>query len=100
MSTSKKQIELALERLSEVSGLPITRDEAQKKGADKFLHAEYANCYGGWRLVMVKLNSGAHSGAFGGNGTEPRMKPQEFYTYLNGLINGVECAKKLQTKKP
>lgn len=75
----KKQISYKLEYLRKLTGLN--------------LFADYAACYGGYRLDLVG-EGGTRYGAFGMSSIEPRMKAKEFLTLLNGLIAGIEYGRK------
>jgi hypothetical protein len=47
---------------------------------------EFASVYGGYRLVKVNNKSGGHSGCFGGNGCENRIKFAEMINKLQTII--------------
>lgn len=47
---------------------------------------DFAATYGGYRLVLVDNNSGAHYGCFGGNGCEARIKYDAMLNKLNTII--------------
>jgi hypothetical protein len=92
MRTTDKQVQTIFARLLEVSGLPGNEDEATARGLDRFLAMEYAREFGGYRLIMVKIGSYSHAGAFGGNGSEARLKASEMYTRIKSLIDGIDFA--------
>jgi hypothetical protein len=81
---NKKQIDRQFEILKELTG--------ETKGYHLFI--DYASIYGGYRLVNVKEENGAHFGAFGQSSACPRMSAKEFYAYLAGLIEGIKHFKK------
>jgi hypothetical protein len=51
---------------------------------------DYNSVYGGYRLVKVKEETGAHYGAFGGNGCESRVDYKTFLIKLNTIIETVK----------
>jgi Flp pilus assembly CpaF family ATPase len=63
---------------------------AKTANCKSYLAIDYAACYGGRRLVMVNSLNGGHNGAFGQSSSCSRMKPNEFYLYLTGLIEGIK----------
>lgn len=76
-------------------GLATSRAEAKEKGLDSFLFLEYASVYGGYRIVTVKVENGAHYGALGYSSTCSRMSAKEMYAALNGILQGLQQAKAL-----
>ena len=60
---------------------------------NKNLKLEYNSHYGGYRLVNVNPENGGHSGAFGGNGCEPRLKASLMYDKLHTIIATLEYTK-------
>lgn len=52
---------------------------------------DHAPIYGGYCLVMVKDENGAHYGYFGGNGTESRLTAKEFHAKLTGILEGAKA---------
>ena len=78
MKTTRKQLNVLLNEIVNLTG-------------NKNLQLEY-NQYGGYRLVNVNPNNGAHCGAFGGNGCEPRLKASEMYNKLHTIIATLEYA--------
>ena len=90
MRTTEKQLNNLVKVICDITGLSNNRAQAIEKGQDKYLSLEYASCYGGWRLINVGVKNGAHYGAFGGNGTENRLKAYEMYIKLDSIINGLE----------
>lgn len=72
MRTTQKELNDLLKDICDITGLSNNKEQAIKQNQDKYLVLENASCYGGWRLVNVGVNNGAHYGAFDGNGTEQR----------------------------
>lgn len=93
MKTTEKEISQLIAKISQLTGIANSRKSAIENGQDKFLSYENAACYGGYRLIMIGVNNGAHYGAFNWSSTEPRLKPAVFAERLNGLIVGLESAK-------
>lgn len=77
MRTTKKQLNLLLNEIVKLTG-------------NNNLQLEYNSIYGGYRLVNVNPDNGAHYGAFGGNGCEPRLKASEMYNKLHTIIATLE----------
>jgi len=84
-------------QIADELGFATSRKEAQEKNLDSFLFLEYASCYGGYRIVTVKTESGAHYGALGYNSTCSRMKATEMYAALSGILQGIELSKQSVT---
>lgn len=55
---------------------------------------DFNSTYGGYRLVLVNLSNGGHSGCFGGNACEPRVKFSEFENKLRTIISVCQYFKK------
>jgi hypothetical protein len=66
----------------------LQKVEYLKKLTGLNLQAEYASCYGGWRLIAIG-ECRAHRGCFDRNPIHPRQKAKEFNQYITGLIAGV-----------
>lgn len=96
--TKSQILENLLKEIGQLTGMAVSSDEAKEKGLDKFLFIENAPVYGGYRLINVKLDNGAHCGAFGGNGCEARMKFKEFKTKLESILDGLEYAERIRKK--
>lgn len=47
---------------------------------------DYHSAYGGYRLVLIKNENGAHYGCFGGNGTEKRVPFQQMCDKIRTII--------------
>lgn len=62
--TKQQLLDLLLKEVSEL--VPA--------GAGYHYQIEYNSIYGGYRLIKVNDANGGHSGAFGGNGCEARIK--------------------------
>lgn len=93
MRTTEKQLNDLVKHICDLTGKANNKEMAIKNNQDKFLALENAPIYGGWRLITVGVNNGAHYGAFGGNGTEARLKASEMATKLKGIIAGLEFNK-------
>ncbi len=94
MKTTETQISKLVAEVAKVAGLSNNKKAAIEVGQDKYLSYENAACYGGYRLIMVGVNNGAHYGAFDFSSTCPRQKPAVFALMLESLIMGLETAKK------
>lgn len=96
--TKSQILESLLKEIAKLTGGAVSSEEAQTKKLDKYLFIENAPVYGGYRLINVKMGSGAHFGAFGGNGCEARIKFKEFKTKLESILDGLEYAEKMNKK--
>lgn len=96
MKTTKKLLERLIADIAIKLNLATSKDEAKEKQQDKYLELEYASIYGGYRVVMVGVNNGAHYGAFGENGTETRLKASEMEVKLSGILSGIEVTAKIK----
>ena len=85
MRTSKTQIERVFNNICKLTN--STKDNPENQ---YYLAIDFASCYGGYRLVNVRKESGAHYGAFGKSSTYPRMKASEFLLYLEGIEAGLK----------
>ena len=87
---NKTQLTAQLNKIAALSNQATNREQAAKLGKDCFLHLDYASCYGGYRVVNVKIGSGAHYGAFGGNGCESRLSAAKMAIKLDGILQGLQ----------
>jgi hypothetical protein len=85
-----KYLNELLAEVGQLSNQPTTEAQAKEMGTDRYLHLEYAACYGGYRIVNVKISNGAHFGAFGGNGCEGRVSASKMAIRLEGIISGMQ----------
>ena len=96
--TNTQHLNSILESIAEITGEATSKDQAIEKGHERFLYIEYASAYGGYRLVSVGVNNGAHYGVFGGNGCESRLKYKEMVIKLEGILAGLNCLNTLLQK--
>lgn len=96
---TKKELYSAFERLAELSGYATTEEQARAKSQPYFLYMEYNKVYGGYRIVLTKIDTHGHAGAFGGNGSEGRLNSREMYTKIHGIIQGILFARALDLAK-
>jgi len=96
--TNTQHLNSLLAEIAEITGEATSKEEAKEKGHERYLFIEYAAPYGGYRLVNVGVNNGAHYGAFGGNGCEARLKYKEMVIKLNGILAGLNCLNTLLQK--
>jgi len=97
--TNEQHLNSLLNNIAEITGEATSREQAIKKGHERYLYLENASIYGGWRLVGVGVNNGAHYGAFGWNGCEPRLKYKLMVTKLEGILAGLNCLQTLINKE-
>lgn len=96
--TNAQHLKNLLESIAEITGEATNQEQAKEKGHERYLFLENASAYGGWRLVNVGVNNGAHYGAFGGNGCEARLKYKEMVIKLEGILAGLECLQTIINK--
>jgi hypothetical protein len=72
----------------------ILLSDIKDLSGQKNLQIEYNSTYGGYRLITVNPENGGHSGAFGGNGCEPRLQKKYFEMKLRTIISTLESCKK------
>lgn len=89
MRTTKKTLQYFVELIAEKANLATNKEQAIKMGLDKYLYLEYNSVYGGYRLVNVGINNGAHYGAFGGNGCEANLKASNMLIKLRAINEGI-----------
>jgi len=96
--TQAQHLNQLLSDIAEITGEATSKEQAKEKGHERYLYLEYASAYGGWRLVGVGVNNGAHYGVFGGNGCEARLKYKEMVIKLDGILAGLRCLQTLINK--
>ena len=94
MRTTEAQLNNLVKQICDLTGMSNNKAQAIEKGQDKYLALENAACYGGWRLINVGVNNGAHYGAFNFGSTDARVKASEMATKLRGIIAGLEYKNK------
>lgn len=93
MKTSQKEISLLIKEICDLSGLKNSKALAIQHKHKAYLAYDYAPIYGGYRLIMVRLEGGGQYGAFGYSSTEPRDKARVFAIKLRGIIAGLNYDK-------
>ena len=96
--TNAQYLNNLLEEIAGITGEATTKEKAKENGHERYLFIEYAAGYGGYRLVNVGVNNGAHYGAFGWNGCESRLKYKEMVIKLEGILAGLNCLNTLINK--
>lgn len=97
--TNAQHLNQLLNNIAEITGEATSNEHAKEKGHERFLYIEYASIYGGYRLVNVGVNNGAHYGAFGCNGTEARLKYPVMVVKLESILAGLNCLQTLINKQ-
>ena len=92
MSTQKR-IENLIAEIAKTAGLSNNKKSAIELGQTSYLTYENNSVYGGYRLIMVNVINGGHSGAFDGNGCEARLKGPVFIVKLEGILAGLNTVK-------
>lgn len=93
MRTTAKTLQSLVNHIAKLTNKATSYDEAKNMGLTHYLWLEHNSAYGGYRLINVSLENGSHSGVFGGNGCEPRLKARDMENKLNSLIVGLEYKK-------
>lgn len=86
--TTKQLFNELLADLAGITEQAHDLETAKMMGKQTYLFIEYASAYGGYRLVSVGIDNGAHYGAFGGNGCEGRLNAKMMELKLRSLIAG------------
>jgi len=89
MKTTKKDLQYFVELIAKKTGLATNKEQAIKLGLDKYLYLEYNSVYGGYRLVNIQVGTGAHYGAFGGNGCEANLSASGMLIKLRAINEGL-----------
>lgn len=88
MNNTKQKSELVqlFERAAELLNLPITAtfNQETREYDHKYLHLDFASCYGGYRLEIVNTNTGQSE-----FDSLTRKTKREMIHYLRGLIKGL-----------
>ena len=69
--------------------ITVKVETLRKLTGNNRLHADFAACYGGWRLYNVNPENGGHSGALGMSDTCVRLSTREFWQLLRGIEIGL-----------
>ena len=83
MKTTKSELSILLQRVSELSGISTEKKEGEKY----HLYLDFAACYGGYRLVMVNNENGGHLGAFGESSCCERLSAGKMADKLRTIEN-------------
>ena len=87
--TRKSELQSLLAEISKLSGI-----STEKKDGEKYhLFLDFAACYGGYRLVKVNNETGAHLGAFGESSCCERLRAGKMADKLRTIINTLEVVK-------
>ena len=84
-----KQVKLLVEQIANIKGYAISKDDAINMGLYSYIEVEYNNAYGGYRVVMVRVDSGGHFGALGESSICPRRSKSKMIDFLKGYLNGL-----------
>ncbi len=96
--TNAQHLNYLLKQIAEITGDATSREQAKEKGHERYLYLENTPAYGGWRLINVGVNNGAHYGAFGGNACEQRLKYKVMVIKLESILAGLNCLQTLINK--
>lgn len=85
----KKKLSDTLKELGKVSDYPLDLETAKKRNKKEYLELDYAPEYGGYRLVLVEVKTGTHSGCFGRSDMQARMRTALMQLWMEGIISGI-----------
>ena len=88
-----KNLNIILTLIAKKLNLTTNKQEALSNNQLRFLELDFNSNYGGYRLVMVDVKNGGHSGAFGESSACPRKSLKEMTAYLEGILIGVSQIK-------
>lgn len=80
-------------RLCEVMNLPHDEQTAKIQNKTHYLYLDFSSYYGGYRIVNVAVDTGAHCEAFGNSDICRRVPKKQIEQFMLGLIAGHEQAK-------
>ena len=89
MRTRKSELQNLLQTISELSGISTDKKEGEKY----HLYLDFAACYGGYRLVKVNNETGAHLGAFGDSSCCERLSAGKMADKLRTIVNTLQVVK-------
>ena len=87
--TRKSELQNLLQTISELSGISTEIKEGEKY----HLYLDFAACYGGYRLVRVSNETGAHLGAFGESSCCERLSAGKMADKLRTIENALLVVK-------
>lgn len=100
MATSKKTLEILVKWIGKETNKATSRAEAEEMNQDRYLSLDHAPQYGGYTLVEININSGAHHNPLEKAGMVDRKKAGEMEIYLRGILLGLEYSREfLNTNK-
>ena len=82
-----KEVKILVAKIAEIKGLATSEKQAIEMGLKHYLDAEYASCYGGYRICSVSVETGGHSGALGESSICARRTKSKMIVFLNGYLN-------------
>jgi hypothetical protein len=82
-----KEVKQLVQLVAKKFNLSTTKEDAISKGDTKYLFADLATCYGGYRLNMVNVETGGRYGAFNESSCCKRRTKKQMVSYLTSLIN-------------
>jgi hypothetical protein len=89
-----KKLNLILVKIANKLDLATNEKEAISKGQTRYLELEYSSFYGGYRLVNVGVENGAHYGAFNESSCVARRSNKKMEAYLSGILTGINANNK------
>lgn len=90
----KKELMKILQAIADTTGDAASFEQATATGAPTYLQIEHNSTYGGYRLVRVKTDGGAHINPFEGlSACDARLSYAHFYQLLRGIYTGLTLKK-------
>lgn len=84
-----KDLNKLLEMIAKKTGQAINPEQAKEMGKTNYLYLEYASAYGGYRVVNIGIENGAHYGALGESSCVGRRSAKDMQTRLWGILDGI-----------
>ena len=82
---TKREMDMRVDVIAEMLGVKRNKADAIEANHTKFLYIDYAQCYGGYVLVLIGVTNGAHYDFY----SSSRKSNKEFTAYLEGIISGI-----------
>jgi hypothetical protein len=89
----KKQIKSLLEMIAQLEGKATSKDEAISKGLNSYYVLDLNSLYGGYRIADKQVCTGTERGTFGESSIVNRRTAKEMYSFLSGILTGMEYNK-------
>lgn len=89
--TNTQHLNNILSEIAQLTGEATDQASAKAKGHERYLFLDHNAQFGGYRLVNVGVNNGAHYWAFGFSDVSDRLKYSVMLIRLEGILAGLNC---------